>query len=65
MTKFTRNQKLDAVIRYQNTNDRVEEIAKAIGSVPSVVHNWIKQFEYHGLSAFEKSYTSHYRYKII
>jgi transposase len=59
MTKFTRDQKLGAVIRYQNTNDSVEEIAKDIGSASSIVLNWIKQFEYHGLSAFEKSYTSY------
>jgi len=59
MAKFTNDQKLEAVIRYQNTNDSVEEIAKSIGAAQSVVRNWIKQFEYHGLSAFKKSYTSY------
>jgi len=59
MAKFTNDQKLEAVIRYQNTNDSVEKIAKSIGAAQSVVRNWIKQFEYHGLSAFKKSYTSY------
>lgn len=36
MTKFTIDQKLDVVIRYQNTNDSVEETLKAISTALSV-----------------------------
>ena len=42
MAKFANDQKLEAVIRYQNTNDSVEEIAKSIGAAQSVLRNWIK-----------------------
>lgn len=51
--RFTKEQRVDAVIRYQNTTDCVKELTKAIGAVPSIVQNWIKQFECHGLSVFE------------
>lgn len=59
MTKFTNDQKLETITRYQNGSESIEEIAKSIGTYCSVVFNWIKQFEYHGLSAFEKSYTTY------
>jgi len=59
MTKFTNDQKIDAITRYQNTSENVNEIAKSIGANHEVVRMWIKQFEYHGLVAFEKSYTSY------
>ncbi|MBN6890112.1 IS3 family transposase [Cytobacillus horneckiae] len=59
MTKYTNEQKLDAVIRYENSSESINEIAKRIGTSKSVVYNWIKQFQYHGLAAFEKSYTSY------
>ena len=59
MTKFTNHQKIEAVTRYQTGSESIQEIAKSLGTYWSVVSNWIKQFEYHGLSAFEKSYTSY------
>ena len=59
MTKYTNEQKLGAVIRYQNSSESINEIAKRIGTSKSVVYNWIEQFKYHGLAAFEKSYTSY------
>ncbi|MCM3178515.1 helix-turn-helix domain-containing protein [Cytobacillus horneckiae] len=59
MTKYTNKQKLDAVIRYENLSESINEIAKRIGTSKSVVYNWIKQFQYYGLAAFEKSYTSY------
>ena len=59
MTKFTNTQKLEAVARYQTQSESVNEIAKSIGANHEVVRMWIKQFEYHGISAFEKSYTSY------
>ena len=59
MTKFTNAQKLEAISRYQNGSESIREIAQSIQATPYVVLNWVKQFEYHGLSAFEKSYTSY------
>ena len=59
MTKFTYNQKIEAVARYQNQGESINEIAKSIGVNRAVLGNWIKQFEYHGLAAFENSYTSY------
>ena len=59
MAKYTIEQKLNAVIQYQNSSVSMREIAEQIGTSKSVVHDWIKQYEYHGLSAFEKSYTSY------
>ncbi|MBD8028714.1 IS3 family transposase [Ureibacillus sp. Re31] len=59
MTKFTNEQKLEAITRYQYGSESTNEIAKSMATSASVIRNWIKQFEYHGLAAFEKSYTSH------
>ena len=59
MTKFTYNQKIEAITRYQNGAESMNEIAKSFDTDESVVRNWIKQFNYHGLAAFEKSYTSY------
>lgn len=59
MTKYTNHQKLEAVTRFQNSNESVNGIAKSLGIPLTVVQNWIKQFEYHGLAAFEKSYTTY------
>jgi transposase len=59
MTRFTNEQKLKAITRYQNGSESTNEIAKSMATSGSVIRNWIKQFEYHGLAAFEKSYTSY------
>ena len=59
MAKFTIHQKLEAIKRYRNSAESIEGIAKSMGTSGSVVANWIKQFDYHGLAAFEKSYTSY------
>lgn len=58
MTKFTKEHKIDAVVRYQKQLESIDEIASSISAHKEVVRMWIKQFEYHGLAAFEKSYTS-------
>ena len=59
MTKFKNTHKLEAIARYQTHSESVIEIAKSIGANHEVVRMWIKQFEYHGFAAFEKSYTSY------
>ena len=51
MAKFTNDQKLEEVIRYQNTNDSVEEIAKSIDAAQSVVRNWRIQLKTSGMDA--------------
>ena len=59
MGKFSIDQKLDAITRYQNGSESIKEIAKSLGTYNSVVSNWIKQFECYGISAFKKNYTSY------
>ncbi|WP_235872153.1 transposase, partial [Siminovitchia acidinfaciens] len=59
MAKYTIEQKIDAVLRYQNGHEGVGTVAKSIGVNHEVVRMWIKQFEYHGIKAFEKSYTTY------
>ena len=59
MAKYTNHQKLEAVTRFQNSTESVYGIATSLGIPDPIVRNWIKQFEYHGLAAFEKSYTTY------
>lgn len=59
MTKNTDYQKLEAVTRFQNSTESINGIATSLGIPEPIVRNWIKQFEYHGLAAFEKSYTTY------
>lgn len=59
MTKFNSEQKINAVIRYQDGNESIYDIAKSFGANYEVVRMWIKQFESHGIHAFKKGYTSY------
>ncbi|HDR4905863.1 TPA: IS3 family transposase [Bacillus cereus] len=59
MTKFNSEQKINAVIRYQNGNESIWDIAKSFGANYEVVRMWVKQFESHGIHAFKKGYTSY------
>ncbi|MBM7577879.1 helix-turn-helix domain-containing protein [Jeotgalibacillus terrae] len=59
MTKFTNDQKFEAITRYKSSLEGMEEIAKSLRTFTSVVANWIQQFDYHGLAVFEKSYASY------
>lgn len=59
MTKFNLEQKMDAILSYQRGKESVKFIAKSLGVNHEVVRMWIKQFEYHGMKAFEKSYTTY------
>ena len=59
MTKFNLEQKIGAVTRYQNGSESVRDIARSLGANHEIVRMWIKQFDYHGIKAFEKSYTSY------
>ncbi|MED2367831.1 transposase, partial [Bacillus thuringiensis] len=59
MTKFTSEDKMNAVIHYQDGSESIKDIAKSLGANHEVVRMWIKQFEYHGIQAFEKGYTTY------
>ena len=59
MTKFTSEEKIKAVIRYQGGVEGLKTIAKSIGVHNTVLLNWIKQYEHHGENAFKKPYTSY------
>lgn len=59
MSKFNVEEKIEAVIRYQQGSEGVKSIAKSIGVDHTVLLNWIKQYEHHGADAFIKPYTSY------
>ncbi|WML56168.1 IS3 family transposase [Neobacillus sp. PS2-9] len=59
MSKFTIEEKLEAVIRYHQGSEGVKFIAKSIGVHHTVLLNWIKQYEHHGEDAFKNPYTSY------
>ncbi|WP_155925604.1 IS3 family transposase [Bacillus sp. UNC438CL73TsuS30] len=59
MAKFNLEEKIEAVIRYQQGSEGVKFIAKSIGVHHTVLLNWIKQVEHHGADAFIKPYTSY------
>jgi len=59
MTKFSTNEKIEAVMRYQKGSESLKTIAKSIGLHHSVFSNWIRQYEHHGEEAFNKDYTSY------
>jgi transposase-like protein len=59
MAKFNIEEKLEAVIRYQQEAEGLTSIAKSIGVHHTVLLNWIKQYEHHGADAFINPYTSY------
>ncbi|HCF32087.1 MAG TPA: hypothetical protein DEU22_06815 [Bacillus sp. (in: Bacteria)] len=54
MNKFTSEDKMNGVIHYQDGSESIQDIAKSLRANHGVVLMWIKQFEYHGIQAFEK-----------
>ncbi len=59
MAKFSPEEKIQAVRQYLDGNEGGKTIAKSIGVHPSILHQWIKQYEIYGDDAFEKRYTSY------
>ena len=59
MAKFTAQQKIQAVQSYLVGIEGQKTIAKSIGVHPSVLLNWIHQYNHHGVRAFEKRYTTY------
>jgi len=58
MAKFTIEQKLDVVNRYENGGESLNSIAKSLGiSNTETIDFWVKKYQIHGLEAFRKSYT--------
>jgi transposase-like protein len=57
MTKCSTDEKLQAVIRYQNGSESLKGIAKSIGIHDSVLSNWIRLN--HGEEAFKNGYTTY------
>ena len=59
MAKFSSEEKIQAVRQYLNGNEGGKTIARSIGVHPSILHQWIKQYEIIGEDAFRKRYTSY------
>jgi len=59
MAKFSVEQKLIAVERYLNGAESQQTIGDSIGVHKAVLQTWIKQYKFHGRTAFEKGYTSY------
>lgn len=59
MVRFSIEDKMNAVWRYESEPEGVKRIAKSLGTSHSVVHNWIKQYEKYGEKAFENRYTTY------
>ncbi|NBI29950.1 IS3 family transposase [Chengkuizengella marina] len=59
MAKLLAQEKIQAVKTYLEGTEGYQTIAKLIGVNPSVFHTWIRQYQYHGETAFEKSYTTY------
>lgn len=58
MAKFTVEQKMDAIHRYENGGESLNSIAKSFGmSNTETIDLWIKKYQYHGLDAFKRGYT--------
>ncbi len=59
MAKFTAQEKIQAVKRYLEGTEGHKTIARTLGVTHGVLQAWIRQYQYHGESAFEKSYTTY------
>jgi transposase len=59
LSKFNLALKKEAIHQYLSGNEGVKSIARSLGINHEVLRMWIKQYEYHGVKAFEKSYTAY------
>lgn len=60
MAKYTLEEKLSAVLRYVEGVESYVTLARSMGTSESVVMNWVKQYEYHGVEGLsKKSYTNY------
>ncbi len=59
MVRFTIEQKLDAINRYENGGESLNSIATSLKiSNTETIDFWIKKYQLYGLDAFKKGYTS-------
>lgn len=59
MAKLTVEQKIQAVQRYVNGYESMNEIAKNIGVTTRVMSDWVRLYQANGLEAFRKPYTNY------
>ncbi len=59
MAKFTAEEKIQSVLRYEYGKETMGEIAQDIGIHKSIFSSWVRLYEHQGESAFIKSYTSY------
>lgn len=59
MTKFSVEEKLEAINRALSGKESYRSIAQSIGVDDKAIHKWLKQYEYNGVEAFIKSYTNY------
>jgi len=59
LPNFSLDEKLKAILRYQNGTEGIKSVAKSLGINHEVLRMWVRQYEYHGVKAFEKSYTAY------
>ncbi|MGR6130506.1 IS3 family transposase [Paenibacillus sp. S33] len=59
MPKFSLDEKLEAIRRYQSGTEGVKSIAQSLGMNHEALRMWIRQYESHGVKAFEKTYTAY------
>ncbi|MBM7569528.1 transposase-like protein [Paenibacillus sacheonensis] len=59
MSKFNLELKLEAINRYLSGTAGAKSIAKSLGVNHEVLRMWIRQYESHGIKAFERSYTAY------
>lgn len=59
MTKFSAEEKVEAVNRALMGRESYRSIAISLGVNDKAIHKWVKQYEYNGVEAFIKSYTNY------
>ncbi|KOP79908.1 transposase [Bacillus sp. FJAT-21945] len=68
MTKYSAEEKLQAVKRYLNGNESFNKIAKSLGTDHKAIIKWVKQYEYNGVNAFINpctNYTSQFKLNVL
>ena len=59
MADFTAEDRIQIVLRYLNSNESIQEIARQVQINKSIVSGWIRLYEQQGSEAFLKNYTSY------
>ncbi|RKQ18903.1 IS3 family transposase [Ureibacillus endophyticus] len=67
-SKFTDEQKLQAVMMYLNSTKSYREVAKELGMDYRKINQWVKRYEYNGVEAFVRpctSYTQQFKLDVL